>query len=301
MKPIVIYHANCVDGFAAAWAFWHANGDSFDYHAAKYNEPPPDILGRRVFLVDFSYKREVVEQMLLFAESITLIDHHKSALEDLQPLIDDGKIYSYCSYDNLKSGCVLAWEFVAENMLLSPIPPLLMEVIQYRDVGHLWRSDEQVKDLGVEPMVKSMVERVMASLFSYEFDFKEYDNLMKMDDYSICQLADEGEAILRKHKKDLKTCVDTCKRYMIIGKYMVPVAGVPYMMASDACNLMCKGVPFAATYIDTKDNREFSLRSDPNDENAVDVSVIAKQYFNGGGHKHAAGFKVPRNHPLAQC
>lgn len=51
---------------------------------------------------------------------------------------------------------------------------------------------------------------------------------------------------------------------------------------------MCKGEPFAACYMDDPSGRTFSLRSA---EDGVDVSEIAKRY-GGGGHKHAAGFKV---------
>jgi len=40
----------------------------------------------------------------------------------------------------------------------------------------------------------------------------------------------------------------------------------------------------------------FSLRSQ---EGGIDVSEIAIK-FGGGGHKHAAGFKVDRNHILAK-
>lgn len=32
----------------------------------------------------------------------------------------------------------------------------------------------------------------------------------------------------------------------------------------------------------------------------LDVPLIAQQY-GGGGHKHAAGFRVPQGHPLASA
>jgi nanoRNase/pAp phosphatase (c-di-AMP/oligoRNAs hydrolase) len=51
---------------------------------------------------------------------------------------------------------------------------------------------------------------------------------------------------------------------------------------------------FGGTYYDTATHREFSLRS----LGDFDVSEIAKE-FGGGGHKNAAGFKVPRSHPFA--
>ena len=56
-KPLVIYHANCYDGFSAAWVFWHALGGNVDLWPAKYGEPPPRVEGREVYIVDFSYPR----------------------------------------------------------------------------------------------------------------------------------------------------------------------------------------------------------------------------------------------------
>lgn len=70
---------------------------------------------------------------------------------------------------------------------------------------------------------------------------------------------------------------------------MVPVACLPYTLSSDAGHMMAKGEPFAACYWDTPEGRCFSLRSA---EDGMDVSEIAKDY-GGGGHKHAAGFRVP--------
>lgn len=32
MKPPVIYHGNCADGFSAAWCFWRKYSDGADYY-----------------------------------------------------------------------------------------------------------------------------------------------------------------------------------------------------------------------------------------------------------------------------
>ena len=44
---------------------------------------------------------------------------------------------------------------------------------------------------------------------------------------------------------------------------------------------------------------EFSLRSNKLNHKAVDVSELAR-YFGGGGHKHAAGFKLKYDHEWAK-
>src|SRR6476469_1387801 len=60
---VVLYHAECADGFGAAWALWrrfpHAR-----FVPVKHGVPPPDGLkGERVVMVDFSYGRDLLETM----------------------------------------------------------------------------------------------------------------------------------------------------------------------------------------------------------------------------------------------
>lgn len=79
-----IYHGNCADGFGAAWVVRKALGE-IEFYGAKHQEPPPDVTGKDVVIVDFSYKRPVLLEMAEEANSILIIDHHKSAVdEDLQ-------------------------------------------------------------------------------------------------------------------------------------------------------------------------------------------------------------------------
>ena len=62
-------------------------------------------------------------------------------------------------------------------------------------------------------------------------------------------------------------------------------------LVSETGNELAKGVEFAATYFETDEHRIYSLRSD---KNGLDVSEIAAKY-GGGGHFHAAGFKVAKS------
>ena len=73
-----IYHGNCADGFGAAWAVRKAIPEA-DFFPGTYQEPPPDVTDKRVVMVDFSYKRPVLLEMASQAESILILDHHKSA------------------------------------------------------------------------------------------------------------------------------------------------------------------------------------------------------------------------------
>jgi len=110
------------------------------------------------------------------------------------------------------------------------------------------------------------------------------------------KLKTEGEAIDRKHYKDINELLDVLVRPMRIGGSLVSVANLPYTMGSDAGHILCERpfIPanklpdFAAYYYDTENGRVFGMRSI---EGGRDVSEVAKLY-GGGGHKHAAGFRV---------
>lgn len=265
-----IYHGNCADGFGAAWAVLQAIPEA-EFHAGTYQAPPPDVTGKQVVMVDFSYERPVLLEMASKAESILILDHHKSAAEDLVDLPAN----VVAVFDMERSGAMMAWQYFFPDML----PPRLIEHIQDRD---LWR------------FALPGTREIQANVFSYPYDFAVWDRLMASD---VETLRSEGAAIERKHHKDIAELVKVTKRRMIIGGFDVPVANLPYTLSSDAGHLMAQDEPFAACYWDTPDGRVFSLRSS---EAGQDVSAVAKKY-GGGGHRNAAGFQVPFGHVLSQC
>jgi oligoribonuclease NrnB/cAMP/cGMP phosphodiesterase (DHH superfamily) len=276
-KPLVIFHSNCADGFSSAWVFWRIFKDEYEYYPGTYQGVVPDVLGRDVYLVDFSYKRDIVKGMLLAANSVILIDHHKSALEDLWDLEVDGLNISHSNL--FHSSAVLAWKFLNGDKAI----PRMLQHIQDRD---LWRFELEG------------TREISTYLFTYEYDFKIWDKLLKSNRRDIDKMISIGAMIDKKHFKDIHELLKSTKRYIDVAGYTVPVASLPYTMSSDAGNIMSEKEPFAACYSDGPNGRIFSLRSNRFNPDAVDVSKIAEQ-FGGGGHFHASGFTVPRTHPLA--
>lgn len=273
---LCIYHGNCADGFGAAWAVRHAlNLRDDQFFAATHGDPPPVVEGKRVVMVDFAYKRPVIDELAGAAKSILILDHHKSAADDLAGLpepLQDGRIPKggvYALFDMERSGACIAWDYFH----YATRPPLI-DIIEDRD---LWRFR------------LPGTREIQAVLFSYPYDFKIWDRLMMAGAEEAGQLFDEGAAIERKHHKDIAELVRVTERLLLIGGYTVPVANLPYTMSSDAAHLMAENAPFAACYWDTPAGRVFSLRSR---RDGVDVSAIATAY-GGGGHKHAAGFRMP--------
>jgi hypothetical protein len=287
MKPLCIYHGNCADGFTSAWVVRRALGD-VDFHAGVYQNPPPDVAGRDVILVDFSYKRSVLEAMRDQAASVLILDHHKTAEADLRDLAGVQSVF-----DMERSGARITWDHFFPN---DPAPRLVA-IVEDRD---LWR------------FALPGTREIQANIFSYQYDFQLWDEIAArvQDAESRSEFAAEGQAIERKHFKDIGELVGVVTRPMRIrapwldgpapadlGFVAVPVANLPYTLTSDAGHLLAKGrgtderpeFPFAGCYWDTPDGRVFSLRSA---KGGVDVGEVAKQY-GGGGHRNASGFRVP--------
>lgn len=261
MNDLCIYHGNCADGFSGAWVVRRALGEATDFHAGVYQTPPPDVAGRDVVLVDFSYKRPVMEKIIADARSVLVLDHHKTARDDLTGLPGAEVVF-----DMERAGSKIAWDYYFP----SEAPPPVLLHVQDRD---LWR------------FALPKTREIQANIFSYPYDFAVWDRLMASDP---AVLAVEGEAIERKHFKDVAELLGVVQRRMNIGGHNVPIANLPYTLVSDAAHAMAQGEPFAGCYWDTPKGRIFGLRST---DAGIDVSEIAKQY-GGGGHRNAAGFTV---------
>ena len=272
VKKLCIYHGNCLDGFAAAWAVRHALGESVEFYEGIHQQPPPpDVDGVDVILVDFSYKKDVLKEMLLSAASITILDHHVSAEQDLSDLMSNGQIDGL--FDMKKSGAMLAWQWFNPGQKA----PVLIRHIQDRD---LWSFK------------LDGTREICSALSSYASDFAIWDELMSRNEQELTVLRREGEAIERKLQKDIKQLIASGVRRMTIAGYDVPVLNAPAAYVSDAGHMMSVGEPFAACYWDHANGRSFSLRSNGQDEvNSINVAEVAKIY-GGGGHKNAAGFTV---------
>lgn len=282
-KPLVIYHGNCADGFTAAWLaniYFHRQhvdartmpDDWFvDHHGAVYGEAPPDVSGRDVFILDFSYPRAVMIEMSQRANSITHIDHHKTSIDLLDGLAAEASCELRSVLDTSRSGAYLTSQFFWP----SEEPGTMVQLVDDRD---RW----VFQDVRSRPF--------HASLFSRPYQIGEWNRLS----VSVAQAVEEGEAIERKHLKDIAELLDVCTQLELIDLESVPCANLPYIHASDAGAMLLERFPqarFAATWFVNKDNnRVFSLRSRNGSD--VDVALIA-QKFGGGGHKHASGFRIP--------
>lgn len=285
--PLVIYHANCWDGFCAAWIARKALGE-IETFPGYYGSSPPNVAGRDVFILDFSYKRDVMRQILGSAHFVTVLDHHKTAEAELEGIVDEfiqrpdliatdlvanpkGHELPRVRFDMNKSGGRLAWEHFAylggwQDMKA----PWLVDYTEDRD---LWRH----------ALPES--ENINAALRSYPLDFALWDEFNEtMGQREMFKR--EGAAIRRAEKAIVSSHVRNARERIMDGHEVLAVNAT--VLFSEIAGELAKDRPFGACYFDRQDGkRQWSLRSDAS---GLDVSEIAKAH-GGGGHKQAAGYE----------
>jgi len=257
MGTLVLYHAFCADGFGAAWAAWKRFGEGALYLPVQHGAPPPPIpAGSEVYILDFSYPRAETEAIHARASSLRVIDHHRTAEEELRGL-------DFAHFDNEKSGAVLSWEFFHPG---ETVPDILRYVMD--------------RDLWLHRLPRS--REVFAGLSSYPMDFEVWSAL------DVAALAEEGKAILR-YQRELVSLLCASARLEELAGYRVPVVNAPFL-GTEVGEELLKRYPearFVAIYFDRGDGkRQWSLRS----REDFDVAVVAR-LFQNGGHRQAAGFE----------
>ncbi len=137
MKPLVIYHANCADGFGAAFAAWRKLGDGAEYLPMSYGQEivPTQIAdNREVYILDFSFPRHVMEGLFAHAKRVVWLDHHKTAFEmwcgSWAPKMKFSRTDNhYIELDDERSGALIAWEHFHPGTEV----PMLIQHIDDRD------------------------------------------------------------------------------------------------------------------------------------------------------------------------
>lgn len=293
-KPdVCIHHFPCDDGFASAWVVRRKWPETV-ITGTNYGLPLPDvdIVGKNLLIADFSYKPEALADVAALAKSVVILDHHKTAEADLRQskvecrafraadidqMLSDvhflGRPPIIAHFDMDRSGAALTWEFCFPD---EPIP-VMLQFIEDRD---LWRFKLR------ETRAFSLYLR------SFPYDFDVWTTIADRIYSDPNLVIGEALSIERFYDQKLAEMLPTAV-LKSIGRWKdVPVAHAPYAFASDLAHELLKAhpsAPFAAVVVDAYGGRTYSLRSEDGRE---DVSEVART-FGGGGHRNAAGFRVP--------
>lgn len=262
----VLYHANCNDGFAAAWVVWRKYGESASYIPCQYNEAPPDVAcGSEVIIVDFSFKRDVLLKWENSGIKLLVLDHHKTAQEQLLGL-------KFALFDQSRCGAVLTWEHFFHG---SPVP-LLLKYVQDRD---LWHN------------ALPHTEEVYAAMRSLPHDFAVWENVYRMSEEEFLRsMIDIGTPVLERRRVAIEELATEAMWGEIAG-YRIPIAHAEKYWSDVAHRLLelYPDAPFSACWRD--DIKAGVQRWEVRSRGDFDVSAIAREK-GGGGHSGAAGFET---------
>src|SRR5437588_643656 len=86
----VIYHKGCIDGYSGFFILTGTHTISPDAtiypDVPSAKDPPPNINGKNMIIIDVAYSRPVLEQIFKEAKHVIFIDHHISTRNDVLQL-----------------------------------------------------------------------------------------------------------------------------------------------------------------------------------------------------------------------
>ena len=311
----VLYHADCPDGFGAAYAAWRRYGEEAAYVPLHHGEPwdKLDLADRDVFILDFSFPPADLLAMAAVARSVFLLDHHVTARQAWagQLAAAPGRsglalhrhpdLPLTVAFDLEKSGARLAWEHFHPG---EPAP-LLIAHIEDQD---LWRfrlpysrpfcralrlqSYDFAAWDGIVREAASPASALYRAMVAEGAAIERFCALEveRLGGGSLVMAASlKGEPIdaLQARRHGLPVITDEQGCWRAIGGLAINASGV---FASDLGNCLAeRSGSFGLVWQLSGDGEvRVSLRAC----GRVDVAAIAQNY-GGGGHPNAAGFRLP--------
>lgn len=309
----VLYHDKCNDGFTAAFIAYMNLGElGVQYIPCQYDQPIPVVDPRKedeVYILDFSYRRDTLQWLNNLVSKLVVIDHHKTAAEELEDL-------PYCLFDETKCGARLTWEYFANERRsnVKIIPPFVM----YIEDLDLWQNK-----LPQSRKFKAALNRYPKTFVVWDTIFHEVNHLIdegsllcQMVDAQVDQIVSEHFGMIIQTHKAVSGPIDSTaastafvkieeststfgsvvdiKGESCYERHNVPVCCTP-LHQTEVTDRLLKMYPdarMAACFFVRKDRKvqvRLTSRSD------FDCSEVAKM-FGGGGHKQAAGFCLTDMH-----
>lgn len=267
---VIIYHAKCRDGFGAAFAAWKKFGDKASYVPwSDHSTTPANLENKEIYVVDFSFPKELLEELCGKNKSVVVIDHHETAKDAVTAFPDN-------VFDMEHSGAVLAWQYFHPDTNV----PTLLNYIEDMD---LWKYElEHSREFS-------------AALGEYFEDFETWEkleeNLCDRDDFS--KFISLGTAIAGFEDKHIETVLQYREKALFEGhEIFVLNAERTYRSILGHRLAQLNGeegrIEMGIVYYHAAGKVSCSLRSNGD----VDVATMAAKH-GGGGHKNAAGMDFP--------
>lgn len=268
---VVIYHAHCQDGFGSAYAAYQKFGDTATYIPCSDRLVPPEgLLDKEVYILDFSYPKEVLLNLEKDNRKLVIIDHHISAKEAVESVSEH-------MYSSEHSAAYLSWEYFVGTQV-----PTLIKYLEVIDIA----KDKHGNDVDI-----------ITYILSKTYDFNEYKSLHEdlEDKVMVEEIVKIGKAQNEYLDLIINAIIDD-PDFVEFEGYTVPCVNLSLPINEKSIllsRLYTKYPPFAMSYRFDDCKLKVSLRGN----GEVDLSIIAAKY-GGGGHRNSCGFIVSADSPL---
>jgi oligoribonuclease NrnB/cAMP/cGMP phosphodiesterase (DHH superfamily) len=281
LKPdeidMVLYHGDCIDGFASAFACYYYFKQKKDkkkkkiiYIPLQYQKPPPMVDGKNILMCDFSFKYSTLKNILKSAKKLLILDHHQSAEKDLKNIPKENKIFRM---DH--SGAYITWAyFFGEESV-----PLMIRYVEDNDI---WKRS------------MTNTRQFISYVANIPKQFDAYEQLLD-DEYVTNSVIPMGDGMQRQNDNYINDGVKKMAVNFILldnRLYFVGIVNTSILKSEigNAFLISNPDVNFAICYSKNEYTGEtyVSMRST---NTGSDVEEIASK-FGGGGHRNAAGLSV---------
>lgn len=264
-KILVLYHADCPDGFGAAWAAWKKFGKKAEYIAVYPRRlPEGEIKNKEIYVLDNSIRENDFKKLLAAKNRVIIIDHHKSSEEDVK------RSPEYV-FDLHHSGAVLAWQYFHPKKKV----PLFLKYVEAID---LWKFNRRILEITAYTHMQQYDFGVWSKIV------KDLESGKKMNEYQKL-----GKVILAYEDAMVEKVIKKSELVSFAGHKALAVNSSLKDLSSILGQTLRKKLPpLGIVWYKEGDLLSVSLRGD----GTIDVSQIAKKY-GGGGHPNAAGFELP--------
>lgn len=287
----IFYHKECTDGYGAAYAAHLLLEPYFKVTYIpihwRHKIDIPLLEGKRVFFFDVCVEEDQLLEIQKVAENLEVHDHHDTVSQKVGTLD--------CVYINMsKSGAVLAWERCvqeikseADKKTIFPKHPLrsldsVPEILLYI----------QASDLNKHETMDN-VHLFSAMIQSYPYDFAVWNHISNVLEDKIHS---EGPHIYRADVERAKERILRNKYFITLQDTKIAVLESP-TMPDFLCNQLAEEHEIGLVW--KTDGRKIYVSLRSKKPTGPHVGKMAEAY-DGGGHKHSAGFSVSLKRAVAR-
>lgn len=266
-------HHNDADGRASAAIIRRALGTDIYLYEMDYGDSIPleyVLTSDNIIIVDFSLPKNEMEKLAAY-HNLTWIDHHKSALEEMDGISEKWPGIR----DTSEAACVLTWRYYFPDQSV----PQAITLIGDRDTWRWAEADTGAFNEGL-----------------YQKDTRPFNDhlwspLLEDDRATLSEIIENGKLLREARLKNIRRTLLN-QGYPVIFEGHKTLAVNIHGSGDIGQQVRNMGYEIAYCYVDNLHNGELTTFVTLYSEE-VDVSQVAQKY-GGGGHSGAAGFHFKR-------